>query len=98
MLEVLKISDFAEQVNSKFQMHIDEATAFELELVEANKHGATESPYQFSLKFAAPHTAPISQGLYRLDHEKMGELQLFLVPIAKDNQWLYYEAVFNNPQ
>jgi hypothetical protein len=98
MLEVLKISDFAEHVNSKFQMHINEATAFEVELVEAKKHGATESPYQFSLKFAAPLTAPPSQGLYRLEHEKMGELQLFLVPVAKDKEWLYYEAVFNNPQ
>jgi hypothetical protein len=98
MLEVLKISDFAEQVNSKFQMRIDETTAFEVELVEAKKHGTTESPYQFSLNFAAPLTAPASQGLYRLEHEKMGELQLFLVPVAKDNQWLYYEAVFNNPQ
>lgn len=98
MLEVLKITDFAEQVNSKFQMRIDEATAFEVELVEVKKHGATESPYQFSLKFAAPLTAPVSQGLYRLDHEKMGEQQLFLVPIAKDKERLYYEAVFNNPQ
>ena len=98
MVEALKISDFAEHVNTRFQMRIDEATAFEVELVEVTKHGATESSYQFSLKFAAPLAAPLSQGLFILEHEKLGEQPLFLVPIARDNQRLYYEAVFNNPQ
>ncbi len=98
MLEALKISDFSEHVNTRFQMRVDDATAFEVELVEVKKHGATESPYQFSLKFAAPLTAPVSQGLFILEREKLGEQHIFLVPIAKDNQRLYYEAVFNNPQ
>lgn len=96
MSEVLKISDFTEHLNSRFQMRVNEATAFEVELCEVTKHGATESPYQFSLKFAAPLTAPIAQGLFLLTHDKLGEQHLFLVPIAKDNERLYYEAVFNN--
>jgi hypothetical protein len=98
MLEVLKISDFSEHLNSKFQMHINDVTALEVELVEVNKHGATESPYQFSLKFAAPLEAPRMQGIFKMVHEQLGEQHLFLVPIAKDNERLYYEAVFNNPQ
>jgi hypothetical protein len=98
MLEVLKISDFSEHLNSKFQMHIDDATAFEVELVEVRKHGVTESPYQFSLKFAAPLEAPRMQGIFKMEHDQMGEQHLFLVPIAKDSERMYYEAVFNNPQ
>jgi hypothetical protein len=98
MLEALKITDFSEHLNTIFQMHIDEANVLEIALVEAKKHGATESPYQFSLKFAAPLIAPVAQGMFKTTHEKLGERYLFLVPIAKDNEHLYYEAVFNNPQ
>jgi hypothetical protein len=98
MSEVLQISDFSEHINSKFQMHINDTTALEIELVDVKKHGTSESPYQFSLNFGAPLTAPLSQGTFRLEHEKLGEQYLFLVPIARDNERLYYEAVFNNPQ
>lgn len=98
MVEVLKNSDYAEHLNSKFQMRLDEATVLEVELVEVTTHGASATPYQFSLKFAAPLNAPVRQGIFKLEHEKLGEQQLFLVPVGKDNQRLYYEAVFNNPQ
>jgi hypothetical protein len=98
MSEVLQITDFSEHLNSKFQMQVNDTTTLEIELVAVKKHGASESPYQFSLNFAAPLTAPLSQGIYKLEHEKLGEQHIFLVPIAKNAENLYYEAVFNNPQ
>lgn len=98
MSEVLQISDFSPHVNSKFQMHINDSASLGIELVEVTQHGSSQSPYQFSLKFSAPHAAPRSQGIYRLEHEALGEQSLFLVPVAADDKWLYYEAVFNNPQ
>jgi hypothetical protein len=98
MSEILTISDFSAQLNSKFHMHINDSASLSIELVEVNQHGASESPYQFSLKFAAPHAAPRSQGTFRLEHPALGEQYIFLVPTALDDRWLYYEAVFNNPQ
>jgi hypothetical protein len=98
MSEVLKISDFSAHVNSKFHLHINDSASLGIELVEVKQQGASQSPYQFSLKFSAPQAAPRSQGTYRLEHEALGELYLFLVPVAMDEKWLYYEAVFNNPQ
>ena len=98
MSEVLKISDFTEHLNSKFQMQVNDTTTLEIELVDVKKHGATESPYQFSLRFAAPLNGPRAQGAFILHHEKTGEQYIFLVPIAMDAERLYYEAVFNNPQ
>ena len=98
MLDLFAISDFEAHLRSKFQMFIDEATALEVELVDVKKHGNTESPYQFSLHFAAPLSAPPRQGSFKMQHEKLGELHLFLVPIARDQAQLYYEAVFNNPE
>lgn len=98
MSEVLKISDFSEHLNSKFQMQVNDTTTLEIELVDAKKHGSTDSPYLFSLRFAAPLNAPREQGAFILQHEKMGEQYIFLVPTAIDAERLYYEAVFNNPQ
>ncbi|MBI3651452.1 MAG: hypothetical protein HY231_10575 [Acidobacteria bacterium] len=98
MLDLFQFSDFAAQLNTKFQMHLNEATVLEIELVEVAKHGASTSPYQFSLRFAAPLNAPLAQGIFKMRHDSMGEQQLFLVPVARDNDHLYYEAVFNSPQ
>jgi hypothetical protein len=98
MSEIFSITDFEAQLNSTFQMYINDTTAFAVELIEVRKHGNTQSPYQFSLKFSAPLTAPVAQGIYKMLHEIMGEQHLFLVPIARDAEHLYYEAVFNNPQ
>jgi hypothetical protein len=98
MLPILTISNFEAHLNSTFQMYLDEATVVEVELVDVKKHGNTTSPYQFSLRFAAPLTAPVNQNIYKMQHEQLGEQHLFLVPIAKDKDRLYYEAVFNNPQ
>jgi hypothetical protein len=98
MLDLFAISDFEARLNTTFQMYINETTSLEVELVDVKKHGNTESPYQFSLKFAAPPGAPINQGIYKMLHESLGEQHLFLVPTARDAEHLYYEAVFNNPQ
>jgi hypothetical protein len=98
MSEALKISDFSAHLNSTFLMYTDDSDALSIELVEVKQHGASQSPYQFSLKFAAPQAAPRSQGTFRLEHDGLGEHYLFLVPTAIDDKWLYYEAVFNNPQ
>jgi hypothetical protein len=98
MSEVLTFSNFSEHLNSKFHMLVNDTSRLEIELVEVKQHRASQSPYQFSLQFAAPLTAPHSQGAFTLVHEKLGEQYIFLVPVAKDNEHLYYEAVFNNPQ
>jgi hypothetical protein len=37
----------------------------------------------------------LEQATYTLDHAELGELTLFLVPIAADETSRTYEAVFN---
>lgn len=79
-------------------MLVNDTTTLEIELLEVHQHGASQSPYQFSLKFGAPLSAPRQQGTFTLRHQTLGEQFIFLVPTAMDNERLYYEAVFNNPQ
>jgi hypothetical protein len=95
MADDLNLSAFAGQLQTKFQMRLDPESALELELIQVEEHRATEQAESFSLLFLAPAGAPPVQRIYRLEHERLGELDLFLVPVARDGQGLYYEAVFN---
>lgn len=49
----------------------------------------------FSLRFRGPATPAPAQGVRRLAHDEMGELEICLVPIAADGDSTTYEAVFN---
>jgi hypothetical protein len=49
---------------------------------------------QFSLHFRGPATPLLPQSIYRLQHQDIGVLDLFLVPISRDATGTTYEAVF----
>lgn len=49
----------------------------------------------FALVFQMPPDVPAVQGIYQLQNETIGALDLFLVPIRADEQGLYLEALFN---
>jgi hypothetical protein len=36
----------------------------------------------------------LPQRIYRLEHEQMGPLELFIVPVGPDGDGLGYEAIF----
>jgi hypothetical protein len=90
-LETLTAADFAVLRGDRFRIAPDGAQPFEVELVEV-----TEIPREpggrapFSLVFRGGPNPPLPQRIYRVEHEELGALEIFLVPIA-DNR---YEAVF----
>src|SRR3982751_229156 len=49
----------------------------------------------FSLLFKGPQTPFMPQAVYKLKHAELGELEIFLVPVARDQDGFEYEAVFN---
>lgn len=49
----------------------------------------------FSLLFRAPEQHIMPQGIYRLSHAAMGDLDIFIVPIGRDADGVTYEASFN---
>jgi hypothetical protein len=91
MLEKLTVDDFRLLQGQRFRVVPDGAEAFEVELVEV-----TEIPRDpggrtpFSLVFQGGANPPLEQGIYRVEHDGLGELEIFLVPIAVDR----YEAIF----
>src|ERR687884_1574737 len=91
MLENLTVDDFRPLQGDRFRIAPDGAEAFEVELVKV-----TEIPREpggrapFSLVFQGGPNPPLEQRIYRVEHDELGDLDLFLVPIATDR----YEAVF----
>jgi len=49
----------------------------------------------FSVLFSGPAAPALQQGLYWLRHVALGELGIFLVPIARVDGGMRYEAIFN---
>ena len=91
----LSSEQFAECLNSQFQ--IDAATngSVPLELVGVTKVNYSPRLDNFSLIFRGPNSPLVPQGSYRLNHQKLGEMTIFLVPIGLDGAGMQYEAVFN---
>ena len=86
---------FAGEVGSSFVLKLADSQEVDLELVEVSE--LKERPHQvsYSLVFLTPKSSPVDQGLYDLRHERLGEMQIFLVPIGMDDDRMKLESVFN---
>jgi|RhiMetdeSRZDD1v2_1073273.scaffolds.fasta_scaffold219416_2 hypothetical protein len=107
MLEKLTKETFAPHLGSQFRFQIDASTWVTTELVEVTGRGshaaqatlAVPSEPQrepFSIVFRGPHTPPLQQKMYRVEHKTIGVIDdLFIVPVGITQAGLFYEAVFN---
>jgi hypothetical protein len=95
MLDRLSQADFAESVHTTFDCRVTPEQPLALELVEVRSGRSSPRQEQFALLFCGPLATPLAQGMYPLRHAQLGEFDLFLVPVGKDGQGYYYEAVFN---
>jgi hypothetical protein len=86
---------FEATLHSEFLMQLDADQAVSMQLVEykLQLHNALQEC--FTLLFQAPGDAPNAQSLRTLQHPTLGELEMFLVPVKRTADGLFYEAVFN---
>jgi hypothetical protein len=94
-LEELTFAVFQENLNSKFILFLDADNSVEIELIEARQGKVTPRQEMFSILFLGSNEKPFLQGLYPVEHAGLGKLDLFLVPVAQNEQGIIYEAVFN---
>jgi hypothetical protein len=97
-MENLTLENFSQHLNSKFSINVEGADAIGLELVEAEDLGSTPGHEQFSIVFRGPLDRPLPQALYSFEHDGLKKFELFIVPIRKDQNGIYYEAIFNRPR
>jgi hypothetical protein len=79
-----------------FTVKPEEGEFVEVELIEVTD--TTPEGFdgeQFSLVFQGPHEPALDQRIYKLDHDALGSIELFLVPVGAPEKGRLYEAYFN---
>ncbi|MFM9905537.1 MAG: DUF6916 family protein [Pyrinomonadaceae bacterium] len=87
--------EFSDSLDTIFHTQMPDGTGFDLCLVGFEDVVSNSVQENFTLLFRAPLDAPQVQSIYRLHHDKLGAMDIFLVPVKKDEDGLYFEAVFN---
>ena len=86
---------FEGKLHTKFAMRAGESEPIDLELIDVRGQAASVTHEGFSLMFRAPAEALARQGTFHLEHESGEAMDVFLVPVKKDDTGLFFEAVFN---
>jgi hypothetical protein len=96
-LASLTAEDFGELVGDTFSLSGEDGTALEavLSSVQRATHGRPEARTPFSVVFRGPVEPVLPQHIYRFGHSALGTLELFVVPVGRDERGVYYEAVFS---
>jgi Domain of unknown function (DUF6916) len=95
LLKDLTKEMFSESMNTKFRLGPEPSRSIELELIALTEGVSNPGHEQFSLIFRGPLDYFLGQGTYQIEHDKMGEIGLFLVPVSQEQDGFRYEAVFN---
>jgi len=101
MLDQPTCPTFETLLGQSFRLQVDPQGSTELELIEVQSlplhaglgHQSARTP--FSLVFRGPKGSALPQRIYGIEHEALGGLEIFLVPIGPDERGQRYEAVFN---
>lgn len=93
----MTLEHFAGCVNETFHAALNEGE-IEFVLVEARPL-AVQAPHQarapFSLLFRNTALFLFPQQIYQMRHSRIGEVGIFLVPIARERDGFLYQAIFN---
>jgi len=90
-LATLTAADFAELRGEAFRITPEGAASLDAELAEVSeiaREPGGRAP--FSLVFQSAPEPSLPQRIYRVEHEQLGAIDIFLVPIGPGR----YEAVF----
>ena len=99
MLQDLTPSSFEEHLGTRFRIHFGGEAPLEAELFQVARHeehdGPRKQPFSIFLRTPGEARPLLPQAIYRVEHERMGAMEIFLVPVGPDGQGMRYEAVFN---
>jgi hypothetical protein len=99
MLQDLTPAQFEAHQGTPFHVDLGEGSTLEMVLQKVRRHEPHPGPRAepFSAYFLGPRAPLLPQRIYRIEHDPIGALDLFLVPLGPDPQagGMLYEAVFN---
>jgi hypothetical protein len=86
---------FEQNLNSRFWLRNGGGERTPLDLIEL-KDSRSSPPYEhFSLLFRGDRNKIHPQSIYPVEHDLIGGFDLFLVPVDRNDQGTFYQAVFN---
>ena len=99
MVTDLTLATFEPRLGESFRIALDDGGGVDVELVEAAASSAGAAPPEglrepFSIVFRGPLEPVLPQRIYVLEHDDLGALEIFLVPVGPDDAGMRYEAVF----
>jgi hypothetical protein len=94
-LDQIPLATLESLVNTTFTLRLDDRSV-ELQLSQVTRPRSAQPKFEtFSLIFSGSCEPALPQQIFRLQHERLGAFDLFLVPIAREPDGMKYEAVFN---
>jgi hypothetical protein len=96
-MELLTLEHFAGHVNETFPAALNDGEV-PFVLVEARalaQRSPTAARPPFSLLFRNAASFLFPQQTYQMRHPRLGEIGIFLVPVAREREGFLYQAVFN---
>ena len=89
------VETFEPHVGSDFTATVADDQHVRLHLTEVRSGQSNERLLQFALLFRGPLEPALPQRTYHLEHQQLGEMDFFLVPIGRDAEGMEYQAVFS---
>ena len=95
-LDTLSLDSFAPRLGETFRVRVHPEQVVDMELVEARSLGtaAMRKRGPFALLFKGPTSSILPQRIYRIEHDSVGDHDLFIVPVGPGHGGLLYEAIF----
>ena len=100
LLAQVSAGTFNPFVNAVFAVHDTEGRTQSLRLIQVARPAseAQSAGDSFALLFQGRVSRPLTQDTYSFEHTRLGRLEMFIVPVGRNDQrHSYYEAVFNRP-
>mgnify|MGYP001825895240 FL=1 len=88
--------EFENCLNQQFTLQLTDQS-IKLQLISVEKHPNSDTVngvQAFSAVFRGGNTVMLQQQTYPVEHDSLGSMQLFIVPIGPDEKGMRYEAVF----
>lgn len=95
-MTTLTLETFTPAVGETFKVGGEGGATIDLLLVEAtSKDAGPHAPRPpFSLLFQGPADPLLPQATYRFEHGSLGVMEIFIVPLGRDEYGATYEAFF----
>ena len=98
MLEILTADHFLQYVGDTFILTTHSDHQISLTLREVNKYKSQSTVLKrqpFNLLFSGPVQPILPQATYPFNHSVLGMMEFFIVPVGKDQESIFYEAIFS---